>query len=336
MSGSVLPLEYIVVDDASTDDSRRTALRHGATVIPSTPRRGPAYARNLGARAARGDVILFLDADVRPAVDTLQRVRAAFAADDGLDAVIGSYDDAPSSPGFVSQYKNLMHCFVHQNANRTASTFWSGCGAIRRQVFLELGGFDESYDHPAIEDIELGYRLVAARGKITLDPGITVKHLKRWTLWGMVRCDIFDRGVPWTELIWRDRLMPNDLNLRTSQRVSVGLVCALLAVSGPAGWKALQQTSLPTEEALLLGLLGLWSLGIASIVALNVRFFRFLAQRRGAGFAVSAVPMQIAFYIYSGFAFAIGSARYVAGLVQSRAEVEPLEADQEPATAKSA
>lgn len=231
---STPPLECIVVDDGSTDDTAEVARRHGATVLSTDRRRGPAHARNLGVRAARGDVVFFVDADVCVQRDTIERLAAAFAADPGLDALIGSYDDEPESPDFLSQYKNLMHCFVHQHGRRQASTFWSGCGAIRRDVFLAHSGFDEAYERPAIEDIELGYRLVSAGRKVVLDPSISVKHLKRWTFWGLVKSDIFDRGIPWTELILRDRSMPNDLNVQLSQRVSVALVFLLLALSAYA------------------------------------------------------------------------------------------------------
>jgi hypothetical protein len=145
--------------------------------------------------------------------------------------LVGSYDDAPESADFLSQYKNLMHHFVHQRSRREACTFWSGCGAIRREVFLEHGGFDESYERPAIEDIELGYRLFQAKRKLVLDPRIQVKHLKKWTFWGLLKSDVLDRGIPWTELILRDRRMPNDLNLQLSQRVSVALSFVLVALA---------------------------------------------------------------------------------------------------------
>jgi len=335
-AASERPLECIVVDDRSTDESARVALRHGATVISSDVRRGPAHARNLGARTARGDILLFLDADVRPDEHTLRRVRDAFERDAGLDAIIGSYDEDPSSPGFVSQYRNLMHCFVHRSANRRASTFWSGCGAVRRDVFLASVGFDEAYERPAIEDIELGYRLVAAGHRVELDPRLTVKHLKHWTLADMVRCDIFDRGIPWTELIWRDRSMPNDLNLRTSQRVSVALVGLALALSLAIGGGGLQAASRPALATTALGLAGAWLFATAWVVALNHRFFRFLTRQRGAGFALAAVPMQVGFYVHAGVAFAIGTARYAAGLVRARAALAPLESDDAPAVARSA
>jgi glycosyltransferase involved in cell wall biosynthesis len=228
---SVAPLEVIVVDDGSTDGGRRIAEQFGARVLSTERRSGPAAARNLGARNARGGILFFLDADVCVHPDTIERVAEAFARDPQLDAVIGSYDDSPGCQDFLSQYKNLMHAFVHQTARQEAGTFWSGCGAIRKDVFLQFGGFDESYDRPAIEDIELGYRLRSGGRKIVLDRDIQVKHLKRWTFWGLVKTDILSRGIPWTELILRDRHMPNDLNVHLSQRVSVALTFVLSGMS---------------------------------------------------------------------------------------------------------
>lgn len=222
--------ELIVVDDGSTDGSAKLACESGAKVLSTGGRRGPAYARNLGASAASGDILFFIDADVAAHPDTIQRIAAAFQSDPGLDALIGSYDDSPEAPDFISQYKNLMHHFVHQSGRQEASTFWSGCGAIRRDLFLKHSGFDESYSRPAIEDIELGYRLQQDGRKIVLDRNVQVKHLKRWTLAGLVKTDVMDRGVPWTELILRDGKMPNDLNLQISQRVSVALVFLLFGV----------------------------------------------------------------------------------------------------------
>ena len=228
---STIPYECIVVDDSSTDQTVKVAEEFGATVLSTGGRKGPAFARNVGARIAKTDLLFFIDADVCVYPGTLARILWNFNEDSTLDAVMGSYDQSPHSKDFVSQYRNLMHCYVHQTGRRKAFTFWGGCGAIRRDVFNEHSGFDESYGRPAVEDIELGYRLSAANKNLVLDSGLLVKHLKAWSFLGLVKTDIFDRGVPWTELILRDKCLPNDLNLQLSQRVSVALVFLLIAIA---------------------------------------------------------------------------------------------------------
>jgi GT2 family glycosyltransferase len=326
------PLECIVVDDGSTDDSAECARRFGARVLSTSGRRGPAHARNLGARAARGDVLLFVDADVCVRRDTTARVRSAFARDRELDALIGSYDDQPSAPNFASQYKNLLHCFVHQNARRSTSTFWSGCGAIRRPVFLAHGGFDESYDRPAIEDIELGARLRRARNKVVLDPDLRVKHLKRWDVGTLIRSDVFDRALPWTELILRERHMPNDLNLELGQRATVALSLAFpLLVLGAFLARA-------SGLAGALAVAALMALG--ATIALDARFYRFLASRRGILFAIAAMPLHLLYHFYSGVAFAGGVAlhlsRWQSATTGDEAVVpEPASAEAELSVAAS-
>lgn len=258
-AGRQKPWECIVVDDASTDATPEVARKLGATVIALEKNAGPAKARNIGARQATGDVVFFIDSDVVAKPDTIERVAEAFDSDPTLDGLIGSYDDQPGSRDFLSQYKNLMHCYVHQNGRRKASTFWSGCGALRRDLFLEMNGFDETYERPCIEDIELGYRLMMQRRNVMLDPGLQVKHLKRWTFWGLIKTDIFDRGIPWTELILRDRHMPDDLNVQISQRVSVAVMFLLVALAFVAAFRHAEYFLVPTFALLFLVLGHYWA-----------------------------------------------------------------------------
>jgi glycosyltransferase involved in cell wall biosynthesis len=219
--------ECIVVDDGSTDDSVNTAKEFGATVLSTEGRCGPARARNIGAKAARGEILFFVDSDVCVRPDTLSAIALEFARDPQIDGIMGSYDSDPAARNFISQYRNLMHHYVHQQSKEETTSFWAGCGSIRRQVFMEFGGFNEMYRSPAIEDIELGYRLAAGKRKLKLCGNIQVKHLKRWGLRSVMKTDFFYRALPWSELTLRSGSMPNDLNLRISQRISVGLVCLL-------------------------------------------------------------------------------------------------------------
>ena len=284
------PTEYelIVVDDGSTDRSADLAESFGARVVRHDRATGPAMARNTGALAASSALIFFLDADVAVHRETLGRVIARFQADPDLTALFGSYDDEPAAPGLVSQFRNLLHHFVHQQGDfvenaRPARTFWTGCGAIRRTAFLDFGGFDPRlYRRPAIEDIELGYRLTRGGCRILLVRDVQATHLKRWTLRGVVRTDIFQRGVPWMLLMKRSRIAETDLNVKRGQKLCVAA----------AGLVSLAVLAAPFFPWLLLAL----PAGIAAQVGWNAEFYRFLARRRGWRFAVAAVPLHYVYY----------------------------------------
>ncbi|MBC8121357.1 MAG: glycosyltransferase family 2 protein [Gemmatimonadaceae bacterium] len=290
-------IEVIIVADGDTGESLHLAQASGVQVLSTPQTSGPATARNLGARAARGDILFFVDADVAIGPDTLARVGEIFAQEPELAAVIGSYDDEPGAPNFLSQYKNLFHHHTHQIAREEACTFWGACGAIRREVFLALGGFDECYRRPSIEDIELGYRLKRAGHRIRLLKTLQVKHLKRWDTGSLLKADIFYRAVPWVNLILREGRMVNDLNLRLSSRLSVMMVYLLvgtLLVS--LGW---------------IEVLALTAVLSCSLLLLNAPTYRFFKRKRGLWFAVQTVPWHWMYFFYSGLAFSLGLANHV-------------------------
>jgi hypothetical protein len=110
----------------------------------------------------------------------------------------------------------------------------------------------------------------------------------------MIRSDIFHRALPWTELIHRYRSLPNDLNLRIAERVSVALLLTLAAGLGVACWWRWAAVG---------------SLAAAiAVLALNRQYYRFLGRERGAAFAIRAVPLHWLYLLYSGVAFALGTA----------------------------
>ena len=157
--------EFLVVFDGEAPSSPDWLADSGITPLATNRRAGPAAARNLAAESARGDVILFVDADVELVPDALERVRAAFDTDPDLCGVFGAYDAEPAAPGLVSRFRNLLHHHTHVRHAGPAETFWAGCGAMRTGAFLDLGGFDTRYREPSIEDIELGSRAAAAGGR---------------------------------------------------------------------------------------------------------------------------------------------------------------------------
>ncbi len=295
-NSDVVPAEVIVVADGDTDGSGDLAEAHGARVFRFSSAGGPARARNCGAKLAQGDILFFIDADVEVHPTTIGQVIAAFQSDRQLTALIGSYDDRPGDPGFLSQYRNLLHHYVHQTGRREAFTFWGACGAIQREAFQAVGGFDERYIRPCIEDIELGYRLRQAGYKIELHREIQVKHLKRWGAASMMWADVFYRAIPWATLILRAGKMDSDLNLQHSNRLSVVLAFGVLLGLVGAIWLP------PFLVFAIAAFLGL--------IALNFSLYRFFQTKRGLLFCLCVIPWHWLFYFYSGVAFAIALGRY--------------------------
>jgi len=271
------PMEVIVVADGDTDGSRHMAEEFGTQVIRlPISSGGPARPRNIGALQAKGEYLFFVDADVCVPPDILSRVAVTFHHNPGLTALIGSYDDTPNAQNFLSQYKNLFHHYVHQNAQKEASTFWGACGAIRRKIFLEIGGFDEKYHRPSIEDIELGYRLKKEGHQIQLCNDINVKHLKRWDICSLLKADFFYRAIPWTELILRDRRFTNDLNIRHSERLCVVLTYGLVgALVGAIWW---------------VPLLAVAALIMVPLVIINAPLYRFFLKNVGSDLPCRVFP----------------------------------------------
>ena len=278
--------EIIVVDDGSTDDPYPVARKMEVQFLRMPQNSGPAAARNYGARQAQGEILFFVDADVVVEPETVNHIIKFFAEHPDVAAVFGSYDALPRAGGIVSQYRNLLHHFVHQSGNPEASTFWAGCGAIRRATFEAVGGFDQkSFPRASIEDIELGYRLRQAGHRIFLDKTLQGTHLKRWTLGSILRTDIFCRAIPWTRLILESKNLPNDLNLKGGQRMSGALVM-LAGICFILGFYRL--------EFIVPGLFAL-----LGVILLNRPLYAFFLRRRGLRFTVAAIPLHLFYYAYS-------------------------------------
>jgi GT2 family glycosyltransferase len=294
------PDEIIVADDASTDGSGQLARRHSAQVVTlEGTSHGPAFARNRGAEKARGDILVFLDADVAIHPDALARMEQYLIEHPEIAALFGSYDADPRAPGLVSRYKNLLHHYVHQHSRREASTFWGACGAVRREVFVTLGGFDEGYARPKIEDIELGVRLRRAGYRVWLCPDVQVTHLKRWTFGNLLRADILDRAIPWSRLILQDAHLPTELNLDIRSRLSA-----------IAAWL--------TPAFLVLAVWSPWAvigalLSVAVVGILNADLYRFFQHQGGVWFATAAAGLHMLYLLYSSLIFVLVAGQTLLG-----------------------
>ncbi len=183
-----------------------------------------------------------------------------------------------------------MHC-AHPGEART---FWAGLGAVRSEAFQAVGGYDERFRRPSVEDIDLGYRLHASGARIRIDPALNGTHLKRWTFWSSIVSDVRDRGVPWTQLLRRYGGLTEDLNLQWRLRLSV--LCAYLVVlllAGAVGAPRLLW-AVPAPMALLL--------------VLNRTYYGYFWRTRGPWFAARVVAAHFVHHLCNGLSFVVGTA----------------------------
>jgi glycosyltransferase involved in cell wall biosynthesis len=174
--------EIIIVDDGSPDQTAEVADKilagnNGCVygrVIRAT-HGGPAHARNLGARAARGDILAFTDADCEPDHDWLEQLTAALR-DKTVSGAKGVYRTRQTSlvARFVQQeYQDKYDRLANQATIDFVDTY---SAAYRRSVFLASGGFDEAFTTASVEDQEFSFRLAAQGHRLVFAPRAVVFH----------------------------------------------------------------------------------------------------------------------------------------------------------------
>jgi cellulose synthase/poly-beta-1,6-N-acetylglucosamine synthase-like glycosyltransferase len=293
--------ELIVVDDGSTDSSAAIAESMGLRVVRHAQRRGCGEARNTGVKYTAAQILVFVDSDIAIAPDALERIVSFMAENPSYAAVFGSYDSKPGDPGFVSQYRNLLHRFIHQNGKRDAETFWTGLGAVRRAAFQSVGGFRQN--NSPIPDVMLGLDLSDAAFRIRIDPDLVGKHLKPWSMRTMVTTDVFLRAVPWTLIILARGQFTNDLN--TTLRYRIGVALANVAVAS-----LLMAVFIP--PLVVIAVLALF----ATLFA-NSQLLGQFWKERGPLFTVRVVPLHIVHQLCCSAGFAIGLTRHFLGAAPS-------------------
>ncbi len=183
-------VEIIVVDNASSDETGDAARKSGAIVI-NEPIQCVARARNTGARAARGEILIFLDADTIVQEGFLKSI-AQVMSDPGCAG--GAVDVRYRSKSFlVSIYLRLWR--VVGQVLRMAQGAAQFC---RRDVFNALGGYDQSLYMG--EDVDFYWRL----GKIARSQGLKLCYLRETSV--ITSSRRFDQWPFWRTLVWTNPL----------------------------------------------------------------------------------------------------------------------------------
>ena len=261
-------------------------------VIEEPPGAGPAAARNAGAERATGSVLVFIDSDVIVRRDVFSRIRAAFEADPELMALFGSYDDSPSAHGVVSTYRNLLHHYMHQRYDGLASTFWAGLGAVRRDTFMAVGGFDaRALPRP----VRGGHRTGSS------PPCPRLPHRARSEHPGGASQEVVASA-----------------HGRHRFPASRRAVDRAAARAWPGGGTPEREQASPPERRLLAGAVGAASAGRRGLTAiltmlflrLNVKFYALLLRRAGPRTAIVGIGLHIVHNVTALAAAPVGAVRF--------------------------
>lgn len=308
--------ELVVVDDGSIDDSGNIARQHGAKVVHHEHSRGTSAARNAGWRAARGDRIAFVDADVVLDPAALHSMMASLDSADDLLGVNGLYALGPLPPGAVTAFTNTSIVYQHQRHGDRVSSAFTGMCLLRRSALEGMGGWDERWGARYADDVITRYLLPPRC--IALDRGARGRHLKRVPFAGLMR---HRANIGWHYLrslrcYWsavRKRPQASVLNLRYPANTALALVWIGLGL----GATVLSLTAAVLPSALLLVLL----LTGAASLAVNAGFIAFTARHRGVGEALLALPISV----LEGSAFLLGISASALSLVFERAPATATE-----------
>ena len=294
--------EVIVVDDGSIPELSGQLTGFEGRVIRLDTSHGPAHARNVGAKEAKGGVLFFLDADVVYEAGAAEKALSILDGHPDVGAVSFLNQPYDAQDGVVANFGAAMEFFWHVmlvpegEDFGECSGFTTRNGAVRREVFEAIHGFDTRYRTNAHEDYDIGRRLEAhSRTVIAGSPRLYhafPARLSRIARNYWVRTSLF---VPYF-LRFRPKM--------SATQVTGSEAALRLSAAAPLGLLFLACVPLPVPITVRLGLLA-GAAALAGFYAYQIRAFLSACQRwsGSTGFAVSAFALH---YLTSLFILAGG------------------------------
>ena len=286
--------ELIVVDDGSEDDSASISNELADKVISLGEKRGKICARKTGHHVAKGELLVFLDADVVIKEDTLEVIHDYFSRCPQISAATGMLSKEHPNKDFFSQYKNLYMHYTFSRLPDRVTFLYGSIFALRSDVLFQVD------DHLLFaEDTRFGQALTAKGHEIAFLQELQVVHLKFYSFFKFV---INDFRVPydWAWIFFEHRGW-SQLGKRSTGFAHASMEQLISVVLTPL-----------VSVLTFLFTLGMGSqFGVASFVlvciwlVLGIQFFSFLLKERGATFALISIP--VTFFDHVVMASGIGA-----------------------------
>ena len=181
-SSSHQEFEVIVVSDNSPDDSVAIAKKYQCEIIELPQNKGPSFARNKGAQAAKGKILFFIDSDVVIKKDAIDYLNNKFSSNE-VNAIQGIYSHDLTYSNIATQYQQSFYCYYTWQKNKMyTSTLVTNCFAIRKNIFNQLKGFNTNIKNATCEDEEFGYTLVDNGYEILISRELNVEHRVNYSI----------------------------------------------------------------------------------------------------------------------------------------------------------
>ena len=294
--------EVIVISDNSTDNSVGIAKQYQCKIIELSENKGPAFARNEGAKISEGDILLFVDSDVIIKENALNYLSEKFLQNE-IDAIQGIYSHEPTYKSIITQYQMSYNCYYIWPENKKyASTLSTCCLAIRKKIFLNLKGFNVNFKRPSAEDEEFGYFLIDKGYKILILRELNVEHRVNYNLKHFIKKKFYTYIDVMKEYL-RNKTYVKKIKQTNYAKVLAGIVILGLIILTAIG------TIIFLNKTILYIFL---TLNIAFLL-LHTGFMRFVGRTKGLtkAFGVVAVCYIDTFLMLVGLLY--GSLSYFFG-----------------------
>jgi len=291
--------ELIVVDDHSDDNTVEIAKGYNCTVIEVKNGNGANNARNVGAAASKGDILMFVDSDIVVGRETLLSIVESLE-ESYADAVVGIYTAKHRHESFISQYKNLWVRYSYLKSPPAIDWLFGAISGIKKPAFEKLGGFNiELLARHGHDDIELGKRFARANLNIILNMDIEVEHLKNYTMSSFIKNE-FHRSVGFAELAIRFSETTKSFRRGFVNVYPEFVLSTIFSIF-----------LLGTIAASVVGLLTDWYAfaAVGLYLILNIRFLNYLEQVRGLFAMIVMIPCLLLDHLVCLIGSVVGTVR---------------------------